>query len=72
MMEALYEVYKMTVEDNKEDIIMVYSSLRVLCEILKQKGILNDEEIRVATEVTMKEAMRQLEEKNELQREDRI
>lgn len=64
-MNGLYEVYNMTVEDNKEDMVMIYSSLRMLCEILKQKGILNDEEIRVATEVTMKETMRQLEERNE-------
>lgn len=65
MTNGLYEVYKMTVEDNKEDMIMIYSSLRVLCEVLKQKDILNDEEIKVITEVTMKEAMKQLEERNE-------
>ena len=45
--DLLEFTYKRSVNDNKEDFMVIYGVISKLCSVLKYKKILNDEEIKI-------------------------
>lgn len=49
--DLLEFTYKRTVDDNKEDFIIIFGVISKLCSVLKYKNILNDEEIKIILDI---------------------
>ena len=49
--ELFNDTYKRTVEDNKEDFMVIFGVISKLCSVLKYKKILNDEEIKIILDI---------------------
>lgn len=51
LLELLTDTYKKTIEDNQKDFETIMIVIAKLCSVLKFKGILTEEEIKIIVDI---------------------